>query len=644
MADPILEQLKALADRLAQGPTQATAGEELKRLADALAERMDQAELDQRRAIDQLAQAGRLVEVGTMAAAVFHEMNQPLLGIKGFAELVQEHIATGSPDKIATWAQEIRKQVERVQQMQRQVSSFLRPGKTPSGQPARLSTAIEEAISLFQERFSKKKIQMGVTVAEDLPELVIDQQHLIQILVNLLGNALDALESAPQRLLRIVAQPIESGRKLRILVTDTGSGIPRSARERLFEPFFTTKDQEGSGLGLYISKRLAEQSGGSLVLAEPASLGWQKQPATVFDLRLPTALDRAEPAPAADAGTRPETTRPVSELTDLTARMQDFASRVAITRRVLVVDDEPVIQRILTEYLGSLGVKTEAAGTAEDALELLKQQEFAVVVTDKNLPGMDGIELLGRIKSEHPGMEVLVITGYASVESALDAIGHGAFDYIPKPFPSLGYVGEKVRGALERHDFEQRIHAMIGFLSETIKVVIKSQSKDEQNQTVRQLQGLLTESQRGERGGVVLVVGPDNLVSTAQKEGFQARKADDLEEVIALTRQAPPQVLVWVEEDGRPDGSTVIQRMIETNPMVGVFLVGKEGDLKRIVEAIGHGVGDYLLRPLEGRDLFAARLKRLVARQQKIVRYRNLIQALKKLNIDMGSKGMPGLA
>jgi PleD family two-component response regulator len=78
-----------------------------------------------------------------------------------------------------------------------------------------------------------------------------------------------------------------------------------------------------------------------------------------------------------------------------------------------------------------------------------------------------------------------------------------------------------------------------------------------------------------------------------------------------------------------------VQQIHGVNPNVGVFIIAKEGDLSRIVSAIGIGVGDYLVRPLEGRELFIPRLKRLVERQKRILRYRNVLDTLKKLNIDL---------
>jgi two-component system cell cycle response regulator len=110
---------------------------------------------------------------------------------------------------------------------------------------------------------------------------------------------------------------------------------------------------------------------------------------------------------------------------------------------------------------------------------------------------------------------------------------------------------------------------------------------------------------------------------------------EDLGSVVPAVSQQQVNVVVYAESDDGPDGAEAVQQIHGVNPNVGVFIIAKEGDLSRIVSAIGIGVGDYLVRPLEGRELFIPRLKRLVERQKRILRYRNVLDTLKKLNIDL---------
>jgi signal transduction histidine kinase/DNA-binding response OmpR family regulator len=629
--EPQWQRLNQLVEQLDDRPQQAA---EIRGLLGELREELDRSRQRSERTITQLSHAGRLIELGTMAAAVFHEMNQPLLGIKGFAELIQENTGGGDPAKLVSWAHEIRKQVQRLQQMQRHVTDFLRPQPADAGQPTELRVALDEAFKLFEHRIEKKKIALGVNLPDGLPPVRIERQQLSQILINLIGNAVDALEGQTERSLRIVARG-GSGQPVRMLIADSGSGIPAGVRERLFEPFCSSKGERGSGLGLYIAQRLAEQSGGELRLIDPARLRWKQPPSTAFELQLPVAETEAGAEPAAPAAP-PHDPAAIRTRRQLTEQMQQFGRTIPVSRRVLVVDDEEVIRRILGEFFAGQSILADVVSSSEEALDKLEQVEYAAVVTDKNLPGIDGIELLERIKQRWPRVEVLIITGYASVESALSAIELGAFDYIPKPFPSLGLVGNKVRGALDRHAFEQKVHAMIAFMTNTVKALQAERGAGADERVAGKLREMLDRYHAGQHAqGRVLVVGPEGLAAQAGKLGLAASRMENLEQALQEVRAGGVQVLVYLEAPGQPDGADVVQRLQQIDPGVGVLLIAREGNLNRIVAAMGMGVGDYLIHPVEGREMFDRRLQRLVARQQQVQRYRNLIEALKEINVSL---------
>jgi FixJ family two-component response regulator len=117
--------------------------------------------------------------------------------------------------------------------------------------------------------------------------------------------------------------------------------------------------------------------------------------------------------------------------------------------KVLVVDDEPVILQLLTTALGAEKLSLRAVLSAEEAEQALAEEGFGCLLVDKNLPGMDGIELLRRTRKLQPHCACLVMTGYASIDSTVEALRLGAADYLQKPFPSLQLVAEKVRLALD---------------------------------------------------------------------------------------------------------------------------------------------------------------------------------------------------
>lgn len=122
--------------------------------------------------------------------------------------------------------------------------------------------------------------------------------------------------------------------------------------------------------------------------------------------------------------------------------------------QVLVVDDEPVITEILVRFLRDGGLDATGLTSAQAALALAGERGFGCLMTDKNMPGLDGLELIRRVRQMQPWCGCILVTGYASVQSAIEALQLGASDYLEKPLPELDLVVEKVRLVLKN----QRLH------------------------------------------------------------------------------------------------------------------------------------------------------------------------------------------
>src|SRR5205085_12174969 len=117
---------------------------------------------------------------------------------------------------------------------------------------------------------------------------------------------------------------------------------------------------------------------------------------------------------------------------------------------VLVVDDEPIVLQLFSRVLTEKGLRTRTASTAEEALKLLEEGGIACVLADKNMPGMDGIEMLRRVREAQPHCAFIVMTGYASTESAIEALRLGAVDYLQKPFDDLDVVAQRIEDAIQQ--------------------------------------------------------------------------------------------------------------------------------------------------------------------------------------------------
>ena len=209
-------------------------------------------------------------------------------------------------------------------------------------------------------------------------------------------------------------------------VEDDGRGIALADRCRLFQPFFTTKPH-GTGLGLFVSRQIVEEMGGTLSYVTEPGTG------STFSVRDPRRSAAAVPValsqPAGSGRGDRLMSRAMAQVTPIAARDGEARNR----GRILIVDDEEVIAATLEEFLSGEGYEVASAHDAETALALVERFEPDVALCDVQLPGLDGLGLLDRLLQVRPETLVLMITAYATVENAVAAFRRGAQDYLFKP-------------------------------------------------------------------------------------------------------------------------------------------------------------------------------------------------------------------
>ncbi|WP_440778569.1 sensor histidine kinase [Pseudomonas syringae] len=229
-----------------------------------------------RTAQDELVQAGKLAAIGQMSTSIAHELNQPLAALRTLSGNTVRFLERGALDTASANLRTINDLVDRMGRITASLRAFARRGDD-QGQ-AQLSKAVDAALQLLGVRLE----QSGLTLHRDFVEatLTIDQTRLEQILVNLIGNALDAMFTQPQPELWLEGSVVDG--RYRLQVRDNGHGVDAQARKHLFEPFFTTKPgEQGLGLGLTLSASLAAAAGGNLNAEHPGDGG------TTFVLSLP---------------------------------------------------------------------------------------------------------------------------------------------------------------------------------------------------------------------------------------------------------------------------------------------------------------------------------------------------------------------
>lgn len=144
------------------------------------------------------------------------------------------------------------------------------------------------------------------------------------------------------------------------------------------------------------------------------------------------------------------------EKVSLEERLGQATPRTLDPYRILVVDDEPLVGAVLRELFVDAGFHVDTTTTGEDAMMRLDAGGTHLVLADKNLPGLSGLDLLRYVKDVHPGVEVVMMTGYASLESAIEALDMGASAYLLKPFDDLQEVIRKVRDLRRKQESRAR--------------------------------------------------------------------------------------------------------------------------------------------------------------------------------------------
>ena len=212
----------------------------------------------------ELLQASKLAVLGQMSAGLSHEVNQPLTALRALARNSIRLLETGRADAVAANLQIMDDMVERMSRITRQLKSFARKADDEVTGTVSLLDCVRNALLLLDHRSRVMDLHTDVDIPAGL-HVHAEANRLEQVLVNLFGNAMDAMQHEPVRRLRVQAMPLDGGRRALVRVQDSGPGVSEADLPHLFEPFFTTKPAgEGLGLGLVISAKIVHEFGGTL--------------------------------------------------------------------------------------------------------------------------------------------------------------------------------------------------------------------------------------------------------------------------------------------------------------------------------------------------------------------------------------------
>jgi signal transduction histidine kinase/CheY-like chemotaxis protein/HPt (histidine-containing phosphotransfer) domain-containing protein len=383
--------------------------------------------------------AKEAAEAGNRTKSIFlatmsHEIRTPMNGVLGMLELLSLTTLDGEQRTTLEVVRESGKSLQRI------IDDILDFSKIEAGKlevrptVASIASTIKAVSDIFAGNASSKSLDLRCHIDPQIsPALFVDPMRLRQILNNFVSNALKFTEKGRIEIRAELLGRADGEERVRFSVTDTGIGISEEDQARLFQPFVQAKDGiapgfGGTGLGLTICKRLAEMMGGSIDMVSEVGVG------TTMTLELSLPIANAKDLPEVDPVGPPDFLR----TTKMRRRAPDIASAEAEGTLALLADDHPTNRSLIVRQINLLGYAAESAENGIIALEKWKSGRFGILITDCNMPEMNGYQLTRRIReleatNGDKRIPIIACTANALGGEAEICFAAGMDDYLAKP-------------------------------------------------------------------------------------------------------------------------------------------------------------------------------------------------------------------
>ncbi len=386
----------------------------------------------------QVRHAQKLESLGVLAGGIAHDFNNLLMAVLGYSDLALQDIPAGSA--IRPYLEEIEKGAKRGAELSTSMLAYSGKGAV-SKDWLDLNALIIEMGHLLEHSVSKKA-RLHYRLASTLPQILADPSQIRQVVMNLIINASEAIGEAegfiniatgampckPEDLASIYAtDPLPAGMYAYLDVSDTGCGMAKEAQDRLFDPFYTTKFT-GRGLGLSAVLGIVRGHGGAIHLRSAVGAG------TTFRIYFPAS----QPAR-------------INTWEHLTAQETPWRCEGL----VLLVDDDETVRNIGKRMLERTGLTVLTAADGIEAIQIFREhaREIRCVILDLSMPRMDGEETLHALMTIHPGVPVIMSSGYGEEEIFQRLKGRHVAEIINKPYTS-DMLYQKIRMLLEPESFQ----------------------------------------------------------------------------------------------------------------------------------------------------------------------------------------------
>ncbi|MFK7777159.1 MAG: ATP-binding protein [Gimesia sp.] len=359
----------------------------------------------------ELEHVSRVATMGEMTTGLAHELNQPLAAITMYSEASLHSLSatTANPVNQVKVFEKIRVQSLRAGAIIHRIKKLTKPYATRY-EATQINDSIDDVLTLLQSELKDKNINVSLKV-KNLPLVRGDSVQISQVLLNLISNAVEAINSAnsEHRQITLQASIVEED-KLKVTIQDSGGGLNKDKLSKAFEAFYTTKPQ-GMGMGLSICRTIIESHGGHIGATNNEECG------TSFHFTLP--ISDLESAP-----------------NSATEKLQTLDSEITTQPRhqVFIVDDDPAIRDSLKIVLENLHYQTEFYSSAMEFLNTFDRSKLGCLILDASMPEMSGIDLLAKLEEENIKLPVIMITGHAELELQVELKKGRIIEVHRKPF------------------------------------------------------------------------------------------------------------------------------------------------------------------------------------------------------------------
>jgi two-component system NtrC family sensor kinase len=372
------------------------------------------------RAQEQLIQAEKLSALGELVSGVAHELNNPLTGVMGFAQLLMR---ADCSDRVKEDLKKIHKEAVRCQKIVQNLLTFARR-HAPERSVVQINDVLAATLELRAYQLKVDNIEVVSEIDPTLPETLVDFHQIQQVFINIINNAHQAMLDAHGRG-RLVLRTERAGDSIRVSFADDGPGIPEEKVGKIFDPFFTTKEPgKGTGLGLSLSYGIIRDHDGRISASGAPGRG------ATFVVELPIRQPVAGGAVLQEAAQPPR------------------AAGVP-RKRILVVDDEEVILELLGAILKAEGHEVDTARNGRVAIEKIKAGHYDLIISDLKMPDLGGQGLWESVRAIDPDLSRRMIfsTGDTVNPTTLAFFRKAGNQVLSKPF-RIEEVDQTIRRAL----------------------------------------------------------------------------------------------------------------------------------------------------------------------------------------------------